>query len=189
MAAGVAPSEFCFLFSPLLGLDVENYRSCLEDFKWLTGRVVWPHLPLHQQPPSPVHQHTEGYYFTSMFGKLWPKINLHLKVEEGKPERHNRTACDSVYLYRKKCDIDLYGENIVHWNYRMMFVFRVRASNVVRWLEANHWVFSWVHQRTTDTASLCFVKIILLVLFYFYTDHSSRLCQLFPSKRFKKQQM
>lgn len=32
---------------------------------------------------------------------------------------------DYVYLYRKKCDIDLYGENIVHWIYRMIFVCRV----------------------------------------------------------------
>lgn len=87
---------------------------------------------------------------------------------------------DYVYMYRKKCDIDLYGDNIVHWIYRMIFVFRV-------WL-SDGWKLIILQKASKRTAaiSFCFVKIILLVWFYFYTDHSSNYFNCSPPKRFKK---
>lgn len=130
--------------------------------------VTWPHLPLHQPPPFSWSPSIHRRVLMLRQWQIKKKINLHLKTEEGWPKRHNRTMCDSVYLYRKKCDIDLYGENIVHWIYRMMFVFRVWVSDFVTWLEAYHWVFSWVPPKTKDTAfflickdhSVCFVLFL-----------------------------
>lgn len=150
---------------PLLPLRLLFWTGCGEKKQpRLCGRLQGPRArsqdwtPPATTPTGPSLQLTntqKGTHVTWMFDrlkkiKLWPKINQHLKMNEIKPKRHNRTICMIMCTcIERNVIIDLYGENIVHWIYRMIFVFRVWVTNSVRWLEANHWVCS---SKITDSA-------------------------------------
>lgn len=155
---GAAEAALSSLSDFYFGPDVGKKTATLV---WKTSRTEGPVTRLDPTrhythwPLPPVNQHTEGYScYMNVWQiekiKLWPKINQHLKMNEIKPKRHNRTICMIMCTcIERNVIIDLYGENIVHWIYRMIFVFRVWVTNSVRWLEANHWVCS---SKITDSA-------------------------------------